>query len=386
MKICFLSSYHPPTDKRVFLKEAVTLVKEGFDVVHVAPGIGLSRVETGVLLYLYPLVKGLWGRVFNLNKLYRIAKLINADVYHCNEVDSWLIGIIIKMVYHKTVVFDVHEHYPSMLGYNRLPKFLQPISSAFVRFLYFILTPYTDQFVFAKESIIHDFHNINDRYITALNFTQLSLITNGSPEISEEIKNLFDGKFTAIHIGLFSKSRGWPQLLKAMAILEITNFQFISIGNINDGSEIEFWEMAKRFKLTNKIKLLNWMSFEEVYKYMLLSQVGLILFQPDDLNNVYAFPHKMFDYMLAKLPIIIPDFAVEVAPIVRSSNCGYTINTSNYLELSHALNSLSKDNSLRKKMGKNGFCAVNNKYNWENESVKLINMYKQLVINRVSIK
>ena len=384
MKICFLSSCHSPTDKRVFLKEAVTLAKEGYDVVHVAPGIGLSEIEKGVLLYKYPPAKGLRKRTLGLYKLFRIARMINADVYHCNEVDSWLIGIIIKMIYHKIVVFDVHEHYPSVLGHERFPKVLQPISNAFVKFIFFILTPFTDQFVFAKESIINDFNNINDRHITVLNFTQLSLINDGRHEIPKDIQNLFDGKFTAIHIGLFSKTRGWPQLLEAMAILEIPNFQFLSIGEFWDDSEIEFWEMAKRLKLTNKIKLLNWMPLEEVYNYMLLSQVGLVLFQPNEVNNTYAFPHKMFDYMLAKLPIIIPDFAVEIAPIVRKSKCGYTINTSNHFELTRALNLLSKNNSLRKKMGNNGFYAVNNKYNWENESVKLINMYKQIANNRIN--
>jgi len=383
LKICFLSSFHPPTDKRVFLKEAVTLAKEGFDVVHVAPGIGLNKVERGVLLYKYPLVKGLLGRLINLNKLYRLAKLIKADAYHCNEVDSWVIGVFIRMIYKKPVIFDVHEHYPSMLGYGRLPEFLQLISSTFVKFLYFILTPYTDQFVFAKESIINDFHNLNDRYITALNFTQLTIIRNSRQDIPEDVQDLFNGKFTAIHIGLFSKSRGWPQLLKAMSILEIPNFQFIAIGNFNDGSEIEFWETAKRFNLTKRIKLLSWMPFEDLYKYMLLSQVGLILFQPDDLNNVYAFPHKMFDYMLAKLPIIIPDFAVEITPIVSSSNCGYMIDSTDHLELSRTLNFLFNNSGVRKNMGENGYCAVNNKYNWENESIKLSNMYKQLLINSI---
>ena len=51
----------------------------------------------------------------------------------------------------------------------------------------------------------------------------------------------------------------YPKRYKAMAILEIPNFQFLSIGEFWDDSEIEFWEMAKRLKLTNKIKLLNWM-------------------------------------------------------------------------------------------------------------------------------
>ena len=37
MRVCFLSSMHPPRDKRVLDKEAISLAQAGFEVIHLAP-------------------------------------------------------------------------------------------------------------------------------------------------------------------------------------------------------------------------------------------------------------------------------------------------------------------------------------------------------------
>ena len=53
MKVCFLSSLHPPFDKRVFDKEAISLAAAGFEVFHVAPGNIGTQLNSGVLIKTY---------------------------------------------------------------------------------------------------------------------------------------------------------------------------------------------------------------------------------------------------------------------------------------------------------------------------------------------
>src|SRR2546425_1019226 len=113
VKICFLSSVHPPLDKRVFEKEARSLASEGFDVVHIAPDERPGRwTENGVRIITFARARGLSGRILSLARLYRLAVREAASCYHCNEVDSWLVGVCLKTTRRSVVVFDVHEHYP----------------------------------------------------------------------------------------------------------------------------------------------------------------------------------------------------------------------------------------------------------------------------------
>ncbi len=101
MRVCFLSSMHPPLDKRVFEKEAKTLVNAGYQVTHLAPDDGGARVIDGIQIRTFRKPQGLFARVFQLPSLYRKARKIDADIYHCNEVDSFLVGIALRFIARK---------------------------------------------------------------------------------------------------------------------------------------------------------------------------------------------------------------------------------------------------------------------------------------------
>ena len=47
-------------------------------------------------------------------------------------------------------------------------------------------------------------------------------------------------------------------------------------------------------------------------------QIMDLLFQAGEVNHRLALPHKLFDAMLAGLPVIAPDFATEVVAVVRA--------------------------------------------------------------------
>ena len=64
----------------------------------------------------YPPAHGLFRRGLGLVSLYRRARAISAECYHCNEVDSWLVGVALKISGRPRLVFDVHETFP---GHDR---------------------------------------------------------------------------------------------------------------------------------------------------------------------------------------------------------------------------------------------------------------------------
>src|SRR5579872_3118789 len=165
MRICFLSSLHPPTDKRVFEKEAVSLAAAGFEVVHLATGPNTDSVKKGVRILTEPALSGLAGRILNGPKLLLRAWKQHADCYHCNEVDSWMIGVILKLLTGCRIVFDAHEAYPEEFAEGRFPKPIQPLVTASVRILLRILLPITDKVVLAKESVAGDYPDPSKRVL-----------------------------------------------------------------------------------------------------------------------------------------------------------------------------------------------------------------------------
>ena len=93
---------------------------------------------------------------------------------------------------------------------------------------------------------------------------------------------------------------------------------------------------------------------------------------------IHALPHKLFDYMLAELPVIVPDFSVEVAKIVRDADCGIVVDTTSPLAVAAVLDRLANDPDERRRLGRNGRSAVLERYNWEGQAKLLVEMYDTL--------
>lgn len=379
MKICLLSSMHPHNDKRVHDKEARSLERAGFEVVHICPvadaeTYGQLQTIERVSVRQYASKKGLRARICQLARLYRMAKAENADAYHCNEVDSWMVGVLLKIRYRKICVFDVHEHYPSTFAESRFPKWLQPGVARSVRLLFKILLPFTDRIVLAKRTVSDDFRCPDEKKVLVQNFTPQECLAIARDRAVRDP----DAPMTIVHLGLFSKVRGWPEVLQALAKTN-DRVHLQVIGTINDGTYDEFQACVDALGLQDRVQVLDWMPFEEAFGYLLRADVGLIAFQPHIQNHIFAMPHKLFDYMAAGMSVLMPKQAVEVAPIVDETQCGILIDPSDPDDIANGIETLLNDPHAAYVMGQRGQDAVKNIYNWETEAQKLVEMYDRLV-------
>ena len=85
----------------------------------------------------------------------------------------------------------------------------------------------------------------------------------------------------------------------------------------------------------------------------------------------------MFDYMLAGLPVIAPDFAPEIAFILRESGAGVLLDTGDVDALSSAMQKLIEDPAAAAEIGRRGQQAVYDRYNWEADADKLVAAYER---------
>lgn len=376
--VCFLSSMHPARDKRVFEKEARALVEGGCHVVHVCPTVageteGLEVVDS-VRIRRFKKWSGIVGRILGIPRLVGYALRERADVYHCNEVDSWIAGIIASRQRGARVIFDVHEHYPSSFGTVHLPRWLHRPAATAICLLYRVLVPLTHGFVFAKSSVAADFKVAVDRTALVRNLPPLRLLKATSERARHERLR----QVVAIHTGYTGRMRGWPHLLDALVRPEAAPLVAVFIGEFNDGSEPEFWKRVASLGLGHRVTMDPWQPFEEAFARLLEADIGLILFQPGIQNHVYASPHKLFEYMMAGLPVVAPRFAVEVADIVNRYACGILVDTSKPAEIAAAMRRLADDPDLRRKMGGRGRKAVLEELNWEREVAELYSLYQRL--------
>jgi glycosyltransferase involved in cell wall biosynthesis len=373
--ICFLSSKHPPRDTRIFNKEAVSLADAGFAVAHIAPGTGRRTSEKGVEIVEYRPPKGLVDRLLQMPRLWKLARGFDAAAYHCNEVDSWFLGVLLGIVTGRKVIFDVHEVYPDEFAESRFPEGLRPAVAACVRLAIRAMLPFTDRVVLAKESARPDYPCARDKVALVQNFTP---VRSGNG-LARQTRRKEGDRIKAVHMGGMSRERGWPQLIDALRQPGLANVDVLLMGNFPGGDQAEFERTAEQAGLAGRFEIVEWLPFREAYSRVLECDIGLVLFQPGRQNHVCALPHKMFDYMLAELPVVVPGFAVEVARIVREADCGMLVDSSDPKDIARALRELTADERRRRELGERGRKAVLARYNWEQEARALVEMYVELL-------
>lgn len=378
--ICFLSLTHTYDDNRIFQKEARTLAEAGYRVTHIAPGTGKNFTQHGVHVHFYPRTEGATGRLRRFFNLLVTGHSLDADYYHCNEMESWLAGWILKLLKPgRRIVFDVHEHYPSRFDDPRFPGWLNKIGEPLILGIFRLLTPWTDHFIYAKRSVAGDFQRlpgVEDKGTFVFNYGPLWLKERNLTDVAPEIRQKFSQGLTAVHVGVFAKIRGWPQLLKAMSMMKNRHMNLIALGRVDEGKDAILAEAA-RLNIQERIQILDRIPYEEMFDYLLCADIGLMLYQPGVQNHIFAFPIKMYDYMLAGLPVIGPDFAVEVVPVIQENSCGILVDTSDPMQIVEALDLLCEDREEAIAMGLRGREAVLREYHWETQIPQLLAVYDQ---------
>jgi glycosyltransferase involved in cell wall biosynthesis len=106
------------------------------------------------------------------------------------------------------------------------------------------------------------------------------------------------------------------------------------------------------------------------------SKIGLLILHPTQ-THLDALPIKLFEYMAAGLPIIASDFQ-NWKEIIEGNNCGYCIDPFDKKMQLEKIEFLINNPFIAQQMGRNGTIAVKEKFNWDVEAKKLVDLYLKL--------
>ncbi|MCC6491291.1 MAG: glycosyltransferase [Candidatus Hydrogenedentes bacterium] len=380
MKICILQVLHTPNDKRVFHKEAKSLAAAGHDVLSIVPSDApLPEVIDGVRIETTPVAKGMLQRFMASFAIIPRGLRAKADAYLCVEPETWVSGLIIKLLTRRKVVFDQHEHVPSKFA-DKFPRPFRPAVQWTTVKAMRAMARFTDYVILTKNCLEEPYKGLRVPRAVVLNTNHLQPPCAAIPE---SLQQRYGHRPTIIHQGLFGDVRGSYQLLDALKILarKCPNIKCILLGKYIYGDEAAFRQAVKEAGLDEHIDMIDEIPFEQVPPYIAVSKVGLILFQPGPMNHTLAMPHKMFDYMREGVPLIAPAFAVEVAHIVRESECGLLVDVADPKAIADAVLRLLQDPEEAAFLGANGRRSVETRYNWQSDERRLLDAFASAARN-----
>ncbi len=260
-----------------------------------------------------------WWKLFSLNffnslysryKMYkfwkRIIYKISPNIIHCHDSDTLKFWWIYKK-YNDWVnlIYDSHEICTEMWHWKLTKFYIKLFEKPYIK--------YIDIFISANDSRIPIFKNIypilNWKKIYSLyNYPVLKEFNYDLTRCSirKELNIKSDTK-VFLYQWWLSKWRWILNIIKAFEELDNNNWKFI----INWGSELQVKKLKEKIVKYKYNFIFTWfVNNIEVEKYMISADVWFVSLLNVSLNNYWAAPNKLYEYMMTKNFIIWPNFEI----------------------------------------------------------------------------
>ena len=162
-------------------------------------------------------------------------------------------------------------------------------------------------------------------------------------------------------------------------IQNITDIRMKICGSERIAGDIQNIKEADK---NNKVDFLGRLPYNEIPRFLSGGYMAVIL-TPYFSNSAWKFgnlgSNKLFEAMYRGLPIICTDY-ILFKKIINKYGCGICINPYDKEALTASIKRLLNNPDEAKLMGENGRKAVLEKFNWESQEEKLLNLYSKLAL------
>lgn len=351
------------TDQRVF-RVSKFLLKQGYDIQLVGRKIFDEKPKLDkaqIKLFKLWFNKGAFFYANYNIRLFFFLLFNRFDIVLSNDLDTLPAAFFVSKIKRKTIVYDSHEYFtqvPELVDRH----FQQSVWLWFER----LIVPKLKYAYTVSQSIADEY-----KKMYGTNF----IVVRNVPEKKEKV-NKSNKNQILIYQGALNKDRGIELMIDAMQYLENTMLWIAGIGDVE--------EMLKRrvnnLNLNQKISFLGKISPDKLHSITSQACIGLSLEKDVGLNYHYGLPNKLFDYIQARIPVLVSDLP-EMKNIVNQYGIGEILyertpqNTAKVLAqmlASTEKNLLWKDN-LEK---------TSEELIWENESKKLLTLFHSICANK----
>ena len=366
IRVCHITTVHQRNDPRIYQKECRSLAKE-FEVnLVVADGEGDSTLDN---IRVYDIGLRSKNRFLRFTrdgkKAFKKAKQLRCNVYHIHDPELLRIGVKLEKSGFR-VIYDAHEDLPrQILSKPYIREFFKPLLSK-------LIEKYEDFHVKRLSYIITATDHIKQRFLLV---NPKANNVNNYPILSEfrDVPILSTSKKNRVcYVGDLSRIRGVIEMVQS---LKFSKHGKLVLGGLFVDSLAE--SEVRKLEEWNDVDYRGFMQRVEMAALFEQCVAGLVTLYPT-INYVDALPVKMFEYMLAGLPVVCSNIPIW-KKIVESNGCGIAVNPNDPKEIAEAIDYLILNPKVAEDMGKNGRKAVIEKYNWQMEEAKLLLAYKEVI-------
>lgn len=327
--------------------------------------ISSIRHKTSVGCLKFPFYYNFWRSfLFGLHQKHQF------DVVHIHDLPMARLGYEMKLKYNIRFTLDLHENWPALLEQadhinNVLGNFLSN-NNQWKKFEIEMCHLADNILVVieeAKERLIK--LGIESNKIEVVSNT-LNLSTFSIPETTPD-----EDYFTLFYAGGINRHRGLQAIIPGLEKLDEKVRLFI----LGEGSFVEDLKaIAQKCNVENRVIFWGWQPFSKMNELMGKADACLIPHVKSN-HTDSTIPHKLFQYMYAKKPVIASN-CVPIERIINKHSCGRIYSWNDTSAFVSIIESIFFEKNKLEEMGVNGYKAVMKNYLWKYDAEKLQYIYK----------
>ena len=224
------------------------------------------------------------------------------DAVLSNDIDT--LPLALRLANGRPVVFDAHEYYPEHFSGRwwrlTLGAHMKHLCRTYMRRASTVMT--------VSPGIAH-------RYRDELG-VHAEVVMN-LPERVELAPSPVSSPIRLVHHGSAERRRGLDAMIEAMALLRGDyRLDFALVGQERDRERLRMAAVAdERISFVSPVPMPQLPSFLNSY------DVGVYLLRPDSFNQLHALPNKLFEFVQARLAVVIAP-SPDMAEVVRRHEVG----------------------------------------------------------------
>jgi len=291
------------------------------------------------------------------------------DSIHAHDLVTLPTAVTIGKKLNIPVVYDAHE----------LEEHRMPVQNFIIRSLVVYLErkyiPYTSGTITVSNSIA--------QYLANKYKINEPIVVYNSPDIYPDDKPITDVKTELnlphdipliVYVGRAQASRGVEELLQAMQYLP--NYHLVFVGPKVDRFHSKFIQIVEDLKVSDRISFLPPVSIRHVVPYISTADLGVYFLQNTCLNHYYAMPNKIFEMVLAGLPVVGPDL-FDIKQFLDKTKTGIIVDQTKPELIAEAISeAFAKKDIL--KPSPEALGRLIEQYGWGAQAKKILQLYVKI--------
>jgi glycosyltransferase involved in cell wall biosynthesis len=372
IKVCHMTSTHPPKDQRIFYKQCVSLAKAGYDVYLVEQG----KTEEVAGVQIVGTQEENKGRFYRLLKrprqVYKLAKALDADIYQFHDMELLPYGMKLKRQ-GKKVVFDYHEDYATRFADSDAlpgPKWAKDLIAKLYCWYERRSVQRLDAMISVTPHICERLAKSNPNTVMVTNYPLLDADT-----WKQETQYNKDSMYVAF-AGQVSETYRLAFITRALQSIKDIEFQIC--GPQRKSDDLEKIQAEDAAHIVNYLGVLPYM---EIPAFFSNSRATVVVpgYNSNSGGTIGTLGcNKIYESMLCGVPVICTDYELW-KDMINEHRCGICVNPYDEKQLADAVQYILDHPAEAEEMGKNGRKAVLEAYNWNTQERVLLDLYKNIV-------